>query len=546
VISEREVLKAFPASGFRKYQKETILRIANAFNSGVKCVLLDAPTGSGKSYINATFCRLIKSFYATPQLTLIDQIKADINISGYFEEIKGRQNYYCYHDEGRNCSVGVCKQLKNFECEKTEVCPYWIRKLKALGANTVLMSFAYFMLEGKTDTVYSFGRRRLLVLDESHSIERYVLGYVSLTISQYSLPYEFYEKIREDIPKTIKSIDELKIFVKAVLELLSVEKRRYEYEQQTLDGLSLGKTISLSKVEDFESRAESFLDSLSETEWVWQVNYATYKGMSSRWIIAQPLYAKLFMNEMVWNRADLFIVSSATLLDSRRFIEETGLDRVMKFSEILHLKVPSTFPVENRPIIDLSVGKMTKDERVDNIGKAIERLEGIIELEKDNNIAVHARSYEFARAIYNGIDEKYKPLIVTHDAENRDEALQKWKKGGGIFICVAFTEGQDWREDLYNCKAQVLFKVPYLDLADRRVARRLELNQWSWYRGAALKETIQAYGRCVRSETDKSKFYVIDSSFWDLMKRSKKELPDWFREALPIGWENKGTKEAKK
>jgi Rad3-related DNA helicase len=532
-LSEQEVLKAFPAVKYRKYQKESILKIADAFNSGIKCVLLDAPTGYGKSVVNATFCRLMKSFYATPQLTLIDQIRADKSTAKYFTEIKGRQNYYCYHEPSRTCNIGVCKQYKDFKCSKAEVCPYWIQKLKALESNSVLMSFAYFILEGKTDTAYSFGRRKLLVLDESHSIDRYVLNHVNLVVAPYTIPYSLYEMIRNEIPKEIKTLDELKLFIKTVLELAKNENEKYAYEQMTLNGLSLGRTIAKIKLDDFVSKARTFFDSLSETEWVWQVDYTTYKGIPSKRVIAQPLYSRLFMRDMVWNRADLFIISSATILDSGRFIREVGLDRALKFKEILHLRVPSTFPVKNRPIIDVSVGKMTRTERKANIPKGIEMLEGIIEVEKGKNVAVHARSYEFAKAIEKGLADKYKPLLITHTSEDREDALTKWKNSKGkVFICVAFTEGQDWKYDI--CRAQVLFKVPYPDLRDRRVARRLELKQWNWYYDTTLKETIQSYGRAVRSEYDKARFYVIDTSFWGLINRGWKQLPAWFKEALPL------------
>ena len=535
-LSRKEVLKAFPSRRFRKYQKETVLKIANAFNSGIKCILLDAPTGSGKSYINTTFCKLMKSFYATPQLTLIDQIIEDKNISKDFVAIKGRQNYICHHESSRTCNIGVCKQYKDFKCKKNEVCPYWMQKLRALESNAVIMSFAYFMLEGFTNTPFSFGKRRLLVLDESHSIDRYVLSHVNLTIAPYTLPYDFYEKIRRDIPKNIRSLDELKFLVKAILELIEIESRKYNYEQQTFDGLTLGKTIGKLKLDGFVTKAEKFLESLDETEWVWQVKYTTYKGLPSRTVVAQPLYAKLFMKNMVWNRAELYIISTATIISSQRYIRETGLDRALKFNEILHLTVPSTFPVINRPIIDIAVGKMTIGKREQNLPKAIEMLEGVFEVEKGNNIAVHARSYAFAKSIKNGINKKYLALLITHDSSNREEALEKWKKSKGkIFICVSFTEGQNWKYDI--CRAQVLFKVPYPDLRDRRVARRLELKQWNWYFDITLKETIQAYGRAVRSETDKARFYVIDSSFWGLLKRCKRHLPKWFSDALPIDWD---------
>jgi len=44
-MNKEDVLKLFPVDKYRKYQKETIEKIVEGFSSGVKCVLLDAPTG---------------------------------------------------------------------------------------------------------------------------------------------------------------------------------------------------------------------------------------------------------------------------------------------------------------------------------------------------------------------------------------------------------------------------------------------------------------------------------------------------------------------
>jgi hypothetical protein len=88
----------------------------------------------------------------------------------------------------------------------------------------------------------------------------------------------------------------------------------------------------------------------------------------------------------------------------------------------------------------------------------------------------------------------------------------------------------------HNCDAQVLFKVPFMDTQDKRVAARLERHHWKWYYNEALKTVIQSYGRAVRSPTDKARYYVIDASFIDLIKRCKSDLPKWFKDALPEHW----------
>ena len=44
-MDKEDVLRLFPVEKYRKYQKETIEKIVEAFSSGVKAILLDAPTG---------------------------------------------------------------------------------------------------------------------------------------------------------------------------------------------------------------------------------------------------------------------------------------------------------------------------------------------------------------------------------------------------------------------------------------------------------------------------------------------------------------------
>jgi len=536
ILDKKEVLKLFPMPKFRKYQKETIERIVDEMKTGVKCVLLDAPTGFGKSAVNITFCRAAESaFYITPQLALIDQILKDRYLGRYVTEIKGRQNYFCKFDPAATVDIGLCRRVKDFSCQKIESCPYWIQKVKALRSHTALMSFAYFILEGRTETDYSFRRRELLVMDESHSIDRHVINHISLTVSPWRIPFELYEKVYKlignvnSITDAISLVSMVKELAEGYIESLTV--------QTTLTGeeLSLTQANNINRLQDFISSADMFLTSVERTEWVWSVGWSSYRGKQYPKLIVQPLYARTFMEDMIWSRAKYYIVSSATLLNVSVFIKETGLDKVLKGDEILHISVPSTFPPENRPIIDRTNGKLTYKLRNKNFLPAVRILERILDQEEGKNVAVHCHSYDIAIGIENMISPKYKNRLVTHTSENREEALKTWMNSRGkVFLCVAFTEGQDWVGEI--CEAQVLFKVPFLDIKDKRVARRLEKHEWNWYYNEALKTSIQAYGRAVRTPEDKARFYVIDSSFVDLIRRCKKDIPRWVKEALPPHW----------
>jgi Rad3-related DNA helicase len=498
--------------------------------------LLDAPTGFGKSIVNVTLGRSSKSaFYITPQLTLIDQVRKDKSIGQYVMDIKGRQNYPCHYDPAATCDVGVCRRVKTFDCQKAVFCQYWKQKMRALDAQIALMSFAYFILEGNVETDFSFGRRELLILDESHSIDRHVISHISLTVSPWSVPFELYKKVANDVGNIADFNDAVRI-VRLTMDHAKSEIDHTEaMVQLTLEGgeLSITQATNLKRLTDFVSNADRFLTCVEEIEWVYQLGWASYHGNQYPKLVLQPLYARPFMQDMVWSRAEYYIVSSATLLNIPIFVRETGLDKMLSADKILHIRVPSTFPVENRPIIDRTNGRLTRDKIEENIRAAVQVLERILDQEEGKNVAVHCHSYNMSIRIQNLIDSKYKLRLVIHTPENRQEALESWKNSHGkVFLSVSFEEGQDWVGEI--CEAQVLFKVPYLDISDRRVARRLEKRDWAWYRNEAMKTVIQSYGRAVRSPEDKARYYVIDSCFIDLIQRCKKDIPAWFKEALPL------------
>ena len=73
-LTLRDLLNTFPSQTMRLYQKDILRETIEAFQTGKKCIILAAPTGFGKSYVNTAFSSLIDSFYTTPQLVLMNQL----------------------------------------------------------------------------------------------------------------------------------------------------------------------------------------------------------------------------------------------------------------------------------------------------------------------------------------------------------------------------------------------------------------------------------------------------------------------------------------
>ncbi len=520
-LTTRDVLESFPSSSLRPYQEEILINSVDAFKNGKKCIILAAPTGFGKSYVNAAFTSVTRSFYATPQLVLIDQIMRDPYLKSRFVEIKGRQNYRCYHQPRRGVHTGRC-ETEDYPCkERFEVCPYWLQKKRARDAQSVLLSLAYLISEGQTEGVSEtyLGTRTLLVLDEAHNLEEQCLNYVSVRVTPFTIPHEVYERIRLELRK-VETERQLK-------EVLENTEAHLKTVLEKLSSASEGSALSVEQAEE-KKKVEQYLASYSlykssNSEWVWQIK--------SDQLLLQPVFAKEFMNQLVWKRGEHYIVSSATILNPREYSELTGLTEILEDDEICYLEAPSTFPVENRPIIDANVGPLSRQELERNMPKAILTVEKILRKEK-GNVAIHCHSYEHQKSLVDNIAADLKHRLIIHTSRDRDQKLREWMHSrGNVFVSVAFNEGQDWKYDI--CDAQILLKVPFPYLGDKRVKRRLELGHRQWYDNQAMLEVIQAYGRAIRAEDDKARFYIVDGSFTRLVNNCWRFIPNWFKEALP-------------
>src|SRR3990170_2148692 len=431
------VLNSFPSDTLRPYQKETLNNIVEAFQSGKKCVLVIAPTGFGKSFVNVAFSSVTKSFYVTPQLALIYQLLADPHLKNRFVEIKGRQNYRCYYIPHRGVHVGKC-ETEDYPChERFDVCPYWMRKQLALQAPSVLMSLAYLTFEGTTEGSETYlGTRSLLVLDEAHNLEEQCLSHVALQFTPFSVPYEIYHKFLPNL-RNVHGRVEMEAFLANVAEYLKLLLGRLETKAET-HVLSINETENKKAMERFLENHRLFM--FSRSEWVWQIR--------NDQLLLQPVFAREFMKDLVWKRGERYLISSATILDPQEYIKLNGLTDFLNEDEIEILQVPSIFPAENRPIIDATVGPLSQQQWEHNMPLAVAAIEEILRKEK-GSVAIHCHSYRHQRALVGNLSPDLKQRLIMHAGKDREEKLQEWMRSRGrVFVSVAFNEGQDWKYDI--------------------------------------------------------------------------------------------------
>ncbi|MFC7176546.1 helicase C-terminal domain-containing protein [Halosegnis marinus] len=517
----------FPAPSFRGAQQEALRRIRAAFEAGNDVVLVRAPTGSGKSLLARAIAGCAKTpgetddveaygaYYTTPQVSQLDDVEGD-DLLDDFSIIRGKGNYDCILPGETDTPVteAPCARETGFDCPVKHRCPYFSDRAIASNRNIAAMTLAYFMQTAGSDV---FGKRDVVVVDEAHGLAEWAEMYATIDLSPGRVPvWDACE------PPAVEGLTDVEGYAE---RLLRVCGRRQE-ELRSNAELSRSEVAERDRLAELTRELQWFLEDARDPEspTTWVVDQDD-RGA----ITVKPMDPARYLHHTVWDRGNKFALLSATILNKEAFCASCGLNP----DNVALVDVPHTFPLEHRPLYDVTCGKMTYEHRDETLPKVARTVVRLMQHHPDEKGLVHAHSYAIAERLVEHLrDMGVGGRVRTHDSENRDAALLGWKAedSNAVFVSVKMEEALDLKGD--RCRWQVICKAPYPNTRDSRVARRLEEGQWGWYYRAALRTVIQAAGRVVRAPDDYGATYLADSSLLDLFERAAHDTPDWFAEQV--------------
>jgi hypothetical protein len=143
---------------WRNGQENAIVQILDAHSQNKKCVILDAPTGAGKSLIAmaAAWCLAQKrhtSYILVSDLALQRQYSQDFaKLRLNYPSVMGVKNYEC-HESKTPVSVGWCSgnlvklgvKRKDLPCYST--CGYYSARDAAQNSSVALLNYAYWLMQ---------------------------------------------------------------------------------------------------------------------------------------------------------------------------------------------------------------------------------------------------------------------------------------------------------------------------------------------------------------------------------------------------------------
>ena len=527
----------FPAPSFRGTQERALADIRDAFAGGNDVVLVRAPTGSGKSLLARAIMgaadtagdvapsEATGAYYTTPQVSQIDDVEAD-DLLDDLAVIRGKSNYDCILPGEHETPVNraPCARQQGFDCSVKHRCPYFSDRAIASGNRYAALTLAYFMRTAGSEV---FRKRDVVVIDEAHGLAEWAEMYATIELSPERVPVWDEVGVPDVEADAGPEEDALDRTARFAASLRDVAKRAKDEltGRPELDREEVARRDRLGElISELGWFIEDYRDPESPTTWV--VDQSDGAGSA---IAIKPLDPARYLRHTVWDRGNRFALLSATILSKDAFCRGVGLDP----ANVALVDVGHTFPLEHRPLYDVTQGSMTyehRDETVPKIARLIVRLMAEHPNEKG---LIHAHSYDIAGRLVEKLGEfGVAARVRRHGREDRDAELETWKASAepDVFVSVKMEEALDLRDD--RCRWQVVCKAPYRNTNDSRVARRLADDQWAWYHRTALRTVIQACGRVVRAPDDYGATYLADSSLLDLFDRARADTPPWFRDQV--------------
>jgi Rad3-related DNA helicase len=367
------------------------------------------------------------------------------------------------------------------------------------------------------------------VLDEAHQLESEVGDFRSFTINRNSFRF-----IRIEMPE--RNVDEVETWTEFCTQL---KEKLFDFAEKA-EGI-IERSNQKVSVEPYTEK--NLIDALEREKSLAAV-IDDMKANKDNWIVSgvqrdqstnqlarvtlTPLDISSYFDSIL-DKGSVSLFMSATILSKDYLCKTAGLDQEkVKFIRVQE----SDFPVKNRPIHMENVAWLNAKTMSESLPKIAVAVDEIMSKHKNEKGIIHTTSYSQLQYIKDNLSRANQDrLIETGSGRDRTEVLEKHYSSvkPTVLISPSLHQGVDLKDDL--SRFQIVVKVPYPDLTDKKIAKMKERDQ-KWYTWNTVLRLVQAYGRSVRSKDDYATTYVLDSSISYLLKNAQDIVPKWFTEAI--------------
>ncbi len=481
-------------------------KIGSTMEQRRKVLILEGPTGTGKSVLPAFYSR---SSNVTVLVSSRDLQSQYANLFDWFKVVWGRDHYPCIlqsridlfmHDYGIPPTYADCND-RNGTCPARIDCPYLKAKFEANISRARVLNYAYAFY-AKWWAV-SPG---MMFLDEVHRVPELLSDLVSIDITEsmrrkFDLP-QFPALAGSSKPAITSAILWAKQALGALSDWISLAREFGNDEKQ------------MAKAENLQSRLAAITE-ISPGGDDWYIA----SGASIGKFTAKPVFPGQYARKFLPSEAALSVMMSATIGDPSVLAGEMDLAD----GEWDSISLPHILPKDRRPVLLLGNAPAISRKTTDADYKLQAALiEAIMSRHPDQKGLIHTASWMHARALTQRLSSTGRIFLAEGE---RTETVQRFKKmpAGTVAISPSWGHGLDFPGD--EARFGIIAKIPFLSLADPVVSLRLKsAGGRKWYDWNACLSVVQAAGRTVRGIDDWGVTYIVDA----LWGRVSRYAPQWF------------------
>lgn len=553
---------------FRPHQKEAIVECIYDWLNGVtKDVILQGPTGSGKSVVALLVSSVLSDYYdktgyiVISDLSLIEQYERDVQ--KYFSDwsvIKGQQNYTC-NINGLPFTAGECKLkgcksyydiMRKFpECSET--CQYIIERRTAMNAKVLVCTYSFWLVQRnivgrKMGDNAPFGKRDFVIYDEAHKLVSVVQSHFSPRfsdndINKFQLVLEFgspddssvindIEGIRRMIAESDNNDRILELLVSYVKKINIVCDAAETCMRDIQERLDAGERVNkedknVAYACDFvKEHHNSFSEYISIISSIGTHNLVKNPQTGSS-IIFNCVDESYLMGKYFHEQCNYKLYMSATIGSRESFARDAAI------GNNVWIDMPSTFDFKNSPIIYVDNYKLSYKEKEYTLPKIIELVSKIAKMYNGSRGIIQTGSYEFAKKLYELCDNETRDRLVLYgDSDEKKEAMMIFRSvGNKILVGPTLIEGLSFDDEL--CRFQIIMKVPYPSLSDKFVNVKQQVKP-EWYTNTTAISILQGVGRGIRNANDWCVTFILDGCFTSLYQRTYDSFPDDFKNRVML------------
>lgn len=509
-----------------------------------KHVILDAPTGSGKSYIAVAVARSVEELFdpsrtkfsnsdywsfkttiLTTNRNLQTQYLTDFP---FIRNISSKVNYPCAHGTtygASSCFITVNEKKCDFESE----CSYYINRSLWQAAPLRITNMSFQIEACKAVSGQSKNRATFMIIDECHMLGQKIQDHCKVQFNskdvddnkKYLLDEE-YKLLKNRVSKIQKLIKDNT----SKANLVKIASENKEIFTEIMNASELYRERCIQEREGFFeekkynkiheiSKTIDFLGELSDMAELMESNLNRLVLNDAD--VLRPIWPSHFSYYAIFKKADYFLHMSATICNPDSYAEEVGI------RNYAFVQMPNSFPVENRPVFVKPVQKVSTFPLNNYMIKEIDKIAAKFD---DSHGIIHTVSFARANQILENSKNKER-MFISND---RNEIIERLTTDdNSILVSPSITEGFDFKDDM--SKFQIIVKVPYASTLDLMNAKIFDLNKPLYFRRAVLN-IVQSSGRSIRHKDDFAETYILDTAFFSLIKYNEDIFPEWYREAL--------------